>query len=679
MTSGYAPLGALHRERPGRRALPARTATRSCTASPSRATRSSCAVALESIEIFENERILEHVTGHQDYFHDELETLRELPDRRRRARHRLLLGHRARAGPGDARRPSRPTRRRAAAARLRLARAVPARAHLPLRRPRRPRRPGRAAAHLRRRAELDFMVGTLREVLAEAVVAALSGGRPPRVGVVGDAAEPPPAPRPPLDGDLDVDVAIVGAGFTGLWTALVLVRATTRPARRRPRGRRRGRRRVGSQRRLGVGAVPASRSPASRRRTGATRRSRCARTLRDGGRRARATSRATRGSSSTTSGAARSRSRAPTLQAERLRARARRAARRSGDTDDDLAWLDERDARGARCGARDGRSARLYTPHCAAVHPAKLAVGLADGGRAPGRRDLRAHARSPRSSRRRGGVAPRAVTDGAASCAPTSSCARPRGSRRGSDGARRDVVPLYSLVVATEPLDATFFDRVGLAGPRDLLRRPPPHHLRAAHRRRPARLRRARRAVPLRLARRPRASTTSRGLREARSDARRAVRRAARQAITHRWGGPLGVARDFVAVRAARPRDAASRRPAATSATASCSATSRAARSPTSSSRRDDGAHDAARSSGTARGAGSPSRCGGSGSTAACYAAGLADRREARDGTRRRGLARVVERLQRRREPRATAAGRRPRSIVGPWHLELTTEVPVAP
>ena len=30
------------------------------------------------------------------------------------------------------------------------------------------------------------------------------------------------APRPPLDGDRDVDVAIVGAGFTGLWTAYAL-------------------------------------------------------------------------------------------------------------------------------------------------------------------------------------------------------------------------------------------------------------------------------------------------------------------------------------------------------------------------------------------------------------------------------------------------------------------------
>ncbi|MDF2810960.1 MAG: hypothetical protein K0S56_1991 [Microvirga sp.] len=31
-----------------------------------------------------------------------------------------------------------------------------------------------------------------------------------------------PAPRPPLPGDIDVDVAIVGAGYTGLWTAYYL-------------------------------------------------------------------------------------------------------------------------------------------------------------------------------------------------------------------------------------------------------------------------------------------------------------------------------------------------------------------------------------------------------------------------------------------------------------------------
>jgi glycine/D-amino acid oxidase-like deaminating enzyme len=31
-------------------------------------------------------------------------------------------------------------------------------------------------------------------------------------------------PRPPLDGSIDVDVAILGAGFTGLWTAYHLIK-----------------------------------------------------------------------------------------------------------------------------------------------------------------------------------------------------------------------------------------------------------------------------------------------------------------------------------------------------------------------------------------------------------------------------------------------------------------------
>lgn len=34
----------------------------------------------------------------------------------------------------------------------------------------------------------------------------------------------PLTPRPPLDGDIDADVCIVGAGYTGLWTAYFLLR-----------------------------------------------------------------------------------------------------------------------------------------------------------------------------------------------------------------------------------------------------------------------------------------------------------------------------------------------------------------------------------------------------------------------------------------------------------------------
>jgi hypothetical protein len=32
----------------------------------------------------------------------------------------------------------------------------------------------------------------------------------------------PPASRPPLDGTIDADVCIVGADYTGLWTAWAL-------------------------------------------------------------------------------------------------------------------------------------------------------------------------------------------------------------------------------------------------------------------------------------------------------------------------------------------------------------------------------------------------------------------------------------------------------------------------
>jgi glycine/D-amino acid oxidase-like deaminating enzyme len=40
------------------------------------------------------------------------------------------------------------------------------------------------------------------------------------LGTAGDLT-----PRPSLDGDLEVDVAIVGAGYTGLWTAYYLASA----------------------------------------------------------------------------------------------------------------------------------------------------------------------------------------------------------------------------------------------------------------------------------------------------------------------------------------------------------------------------------------------------------------------------------------------------------------------
>ena len=49
-----------------------------------------------------------------------------------------------------------------------------------------------------------------------------------RLSLWHDTVEDDLAPRPALGGDLDVDVAIVGAGYTGLWTAYYL--AATDPS-----------------------------------------------------------------------------------------------------------------------------------------------------------------------------------------------------------------------------------------------------------------------------------------------------------------------------------------------------------------------------------------------------------------------------------------------------------------
>ena len=86
--------------------------------------------------------------------------------------------------------------------------------------------------------EIDFIAGTLREVLTEAWRPALSGPhrttasgtsraatRLQRLSLWWEAVAGPAAAAPRSTEDLDVDVCIVGAGFTGLWTAHALAQA----------------------------------------------------------------------------------------------------------------------------------------------------------------------------------------------------------------------------------------------------------------------------------------------------------------------------------------------------------------------------------------------------------------------------------------------------------------------
>ncbi len=130
------------------------------------------------------------------------------------------------------------------------------------------------------------------------------------------------------------------------------------------------------------------------------------------------------------------------------------AARGWGRGPDDVRWLDEAAAR-ARLDAA-GTLGATYTPDCAALHPARLVRGLA---RAVERRGGRIHERTPVRA-----IEPhRAVSDAGTVRADVVVRAT-EGYTRTLRGLRRDVVPVYSLIVATEPLPDHVWERIGLRG-----------------------------------------------------------------------------------------------------------------------------------------------------------------------------------------------------------------------
>lgn len=280
--------------------------------------------------------------------------------------------------------------------------------------------------------------------------------RAPHASVWWATLEQSPPPRVPLDGDIDVDVAIVGAGFTGLWTALFLARGDPNL---RVAVLEAGVAGAGASGRNGGWASALYPVSFSRIESAHGRDAMLAlrATLRDGVTELDEVARSEgidcdyeRGGSLTLARSA--------VQAARLHTQLDQD-REFGGGVEDLEWLDEAAAR-ERCAARDVSGA-LFTPHCAAVHPAKLVTGLAD---AVTRRGVAIHddttvtAIEPGDRWRR----PRALTPRGAIRADVVVRAT-EGYTSSFPDARRAVVPLYSLVVATDPLPSSFFDRVGLA------------------------------------------------------------------------------------------------------------------------------------------------------------------------------------------------------------------------
>ncbi|MGK5738442.1 NAD(P)/FAD-dependent oxidoreductase [Micromonospora sp. URMC 103] len=343
------------------------------------------------------------------------------------------------------------------------------------------------------------------------------------------------APRPPLPGDTDADVAVVGAGYTGLWTAYHLARAD--PTMRI----------VVLERDIaGYGAsgrnggwcsalFPTSLTGLARRhgRDAAVAMQRAMQaTVREVGRAVAAEGIECDWAPGGTVVLARS-------DAQLGRARAAVAeARAFGFGPEDLTLLDAREA-ADRCAA-EGVRGGTYTPHCAAVHPAKLVRGLA---RAVERLGVTIHERTPVTAIRPGA----ALTPAGRVRAPVVVRAT-EGYTPGLPGQRRTVVPVYSLMVATEPLPAQTWARIGLAERETFADHR--HMIIYGQRTADGRLAFGGRGAPYHFGSRVRPGF----------DREPAVFAALRRtlgelfpvlgpdvAVTHRWGGPLGVARDWSA------------------------------------------------------------------------------------------------------------------------------------
>jgi glycine/D-amino acid oxidase-like deaminating enzyme len=339
-------------------------------------------------------------------------------------------------------------------------------------------------------------------------------------------------PRAPLGGDLDVDVAIVGAGYTGLWTAFYL-------RRRNPdmriamveadfagfgaSGRNGGW--CSSLLPMGFGAMAETHG-----RDGATRMQRVMYEAID-----------EVGAVAATEGidchfakggsfrAARNPAQIPRLKADIAEHHA------FGFSDEDIRWLD-RDEAQARISVTNAHGG-MYTPHCAVIHPARLVRGLARAVEASGTsifEGTRALQIEPgRVVTDRGVVRAQHVVRATEGFTPT------------LPGQRRRIIPIYSLMIATEPLPQSFWDRIGwsdretFADARRLIiygqrtadnriafgGRGAPYHFRSA--------------VKPEFDRNPRVHDSLQAtLVEIFPDLGNVT-------ITHRWGGPVGVPRDW--------------------------------------------------------------------------------------------------------------------------------------
>ncbi|MCY3924358.1 MAG: FAD-binding oxidoreductase [bacterium] len=270
-----------------------------------------------------------------------------------------------------------------------------------------------------------------------------------------DRFDPPIQARPPLDGDRQFDVAIVGGGFSGLWTAYYLLRAD--PSLRIA---------LLERHHCGFGASGRNGGWACGELGGST-----------GGTVARYAKRSSHaeamrlvravfdaveeiGRVSAAEGIGCDYAKGGTIRLARNAPQAKRQReeidelRAQGFTSDEIRLLDATEAR-RYLNATDVYSGILLGPS-AALDPAKLVVGLAEVVEAAGGAVYEQTTVT--------GLGPRRVhTD----CGTVTADAVVRATEaytRDLTGQRRAVLPVYSLMIATEPLAADVLDEIGLPG-----------------------------------------------------------------------------------------------------------------------------------------------------------------------------------------------------------------------
>ncbi|MDQ3913955.1 MAG: FAD-binding oxidoreductase [Actinomycetota bacterium] len=339
-------------------------------------------------------------------------------------------------------------------------------------------------------------------------------------------------PRPPLPGDTSVDVAIVGAGYTGLWTAYYLLRAQpdlrVALVEKEIAG-------FGASGRnggwcSGLFAAPRAKVARAGGRDAAVAMERAmfatvdevGRVLAEEG----IDADFHKGGTLTL----------VTSPAQLGRVRAEIEDDRAwGFGEYDFRWM-ERDELEGRVRVAGALGAR-FTPHCARLHPGRLVRGLARRTEELG---AAIYERTPAVAIEPGKVVTELGTVRAGFVVRATEGYTP-GLRR----MRRTLVPLYSLMIATEPLPHETWDAVGWDGCETL--HDGRHLLVYAQRTGDGRIALGGRGAPYHFGSRvddahDRDPRIFEGLQEVLVSLFPSV---SGYAITHRWGGPLGVPRDW--------------------------------------------------------------------------------------------------------------------------------------